>query len=70
MYLSKILVGLRFRIRYLRYVCSQSRKNSGTFSQAMTEALLLNPHRHPVMMGPEELSRFFVYSANRRLRSR
>ncbi len=65
MLFTKMIVALRSRVRYFRYVCRHPSRNNLTFSQAMTEALLLNPRRHPVMMGPEELSRYFAYSANR-----
>ncbi len=65
MLLPKLILALRSRIRYFRYICRRSSHTNLTFSQAMAEAMLLNPHRHPVMMGPEELSRYFAYSANR-----
>ena len=70
MFLSKSISTLRSRIRYLRYACSQTRNKSTDFVQLMTDTLFLNPSRHPVMMGQEELSRFFVYSANRKHRIR
>lgn len=66
MHLPNIVATLRSRVRYLRY----SRSKAGDFSQAMADTVLLNPRRHPVLMGPEELSRYFVYSANRELRRR
>jgi hypothetical protein len=61
--LTKSIATIRSRVRYLRYASSQ-RKN-GDFTQLMADTLFLNPNRHPVMMGPEELSRFFVYSSNK-----
>ena len=66
MFLVKVFSNIRSRIRYLRYTYSQRR--TGDFTQAMSDALFLNPSRHPVMMGPEELSRFFVYTSNNKRR--
>lgn len=66
--MSKLAYMLRSRIRFARYnrsIKSRAIRNQTTSKQSFS---LIQHNPHPVTLGPEQISRFFTYVANRERR--